>query len=536
MTVTLGTETLSATSETGGAWSVPVPAAATYLTGTEVEVTVEASKTGYTDATPVMRTLVVDLVAPSSRTYTVPGSLQVGVPVTGVSPSTTTDTDIASYRAAGLPVGLAIAADTGVISGTPTTASAGTSSVTVTIADDAGNETTVSLTFPAVSKGEQDLSEFGYTPPTVTFDDAAPSLSAPSDPKGAVTYSAMPSSSSVCRVDASTGALAIVAAGTCEVTATAAATADYEAASEAFTVTVTEPDVAGIRLTETMLDVPRGGTATYGVKLTTRPAGNVTVRIAGIAGTGLTVTDAGGVDLGRGSAGLTFTTGDWEVDQHVTVAAEGDADAADYEVTINHRASGADYDGVTAPLTVMVAKRGVCHRDPSLRDEIVSHRDREDGRGDDARRCPRRRRRDADAVAVGAAGGDDWRRGGDGDHHEHRCDAAGVARAVRPHGGRPGARCGAGAHRGVARARVAGERCGAASGGGDARAARGVRGADAPGGAVAAGARGERGGAARGDARADGTRLRDRLVVHAERGERRGRVRDAVGARGGDAL
>ena len=234
----------------------------------------------------------------------------------------------------------AIDTGTGLISGTPTTANAGTSSVTVTITDDAGNETTVSLTFPAVSKGVQDLSGFGYAPPRLTFGDSAPSLTAPADPKGAVTYSATPSS--VCTVNTGTGALAIVAAGTCEVEATAAATPDYEAASAPFTVTVTEPDVPGIRLTETMLDVPRGGTATYGVKLTVRPTSNVTVRIAGIAGTDLTVTDANGVDLGRGNAGLTFTTEDWEVDQHVTVAAEGDADAADYEVTITHRASGTD--------------------------------------------------------------------------------------------------------------------------------------------------------------------------------------------------
>ena len=108
VTVTVGTEPLSATSGADGAWSVTVPMAAGHLTGTGVEVKVEASKTGFTDATPVTRTLTVDLVAPSSPSWTVPGSLQVGVAVTPMTPSTTTDTDIASYGASGLPAGLAI--------------------------------------------------------------------------------------------------------------------------------------------------------------------------------------------------------------------------------------------------------------------------------------------------------------------------------------------------------------------------------------------------------------------------------------------
>ena len=370
VTVTVGTETLTTTSGADGAWSVPVPADADYLTGTGVSVTVEASKTGFTAPVPVTRTLRVDLVAPSSPSWTVPASLKVGVAILDMTPSSTADTDIASYGATGLPAGLAIAAETGVISGTPSAASASTSSVTVTVTDTAGNEATISLTFPAVSKGVQNLAGFAYAPSSLTFGDSAPSLTAPAGAKGAVTWSATPSS--VCTVNASTGALTIAGAGTCEVTATAAGNADYEAASEAFTVTVTERDVAGIRLTETTLDVPRGGTAIYGVKLTARPTGNVTVRITGLAGTDLTVTDANGVDLAQANAGLVFTTGSWEVDQYVTVAADRNAGAADYEVTITHRASGTDYGGVTASLKVTVAKRGVCHRDPNLREDIMS--------------------------------------------------------------------------------------------------------------------------------------------------------------------
>ena len=48
VTVTVGSTPLTATSDSGGAWSVAVPANAAYLTGTSVAVTVSASKTGYT--------------------------------------------------------------------------------------------------------------------------------------------------------------------------------------------------------------------------------------------------------------------------------------------------------------------------------------------------------------------------------------------------------------------------------------------------------------------------------------------------------
>ena len=88
------------------------------------------------------RALAVDLTAPSA-TYTAPSSLQVGVAVGAMTPSTT-DTDIASYGATGLPPGLGIDSTTGAISGTPDTADANTADATVTVTDTAGNTATVS--------------------------------------------------------------------------------------------------------------------------------------------------------------------------------------------------------------------------------------------------------------------------------------------------------------------------------------------------------------------------------------------------------
>ena len=61
VTVEIGTDTLTASSSDDGSgtavWSVTVPANADYITGASVDVTVSASKTGFTDATDIERSL-----------------------------------------------------------------------------------------------------------------------------------------------------------------------------------------------------------------------------------------------------------------------------------------------------------------------------------------------------------------------------------------------------------------------------------------------------------------------------------------------
>ena len=238
VSVTIGSQSpLTATSaDVSGtaAWSVAVPAAATYITGTSVSVSVTASKSGFTSPAAVTRSLTVDLVLPTAPGYTAPGSLTVGEAITALSPSEGSDID--AYSATGLPPGLVIDGTSGAISGTPTTAVTTTSTATVTVRDAAGNPATVDIVFPMVAKGEQSLTGFAYSASSITFGDAAPTVTAPPDAVGTLSYTATPEA--VCTVDGTTGALTIVGAGDCVVTATAASTVNYKEATSAFTVTV----------------------------------------------------------------------------------------------------------------------------------------------------------------------------------------------------------------------------------------------------------------------------------------------------------
>ena len=235
VSVTIGSQSpVTATSAANGAWVVNVPPNAAYITGTSVTVTVSATKAGFTAPSDVTRTLAVDLSAPSAN-YTPPDTLQVGVALTAMTPSTTA-TDIASYGATGLPSGLSINSTTGVISGTPDIADPTTATATVTVTDNAGNPATVSITFPMVAKGDQKLTDFSYTPSTVMFGDAAPTVTAPTGALTTVSYTATPPA--VCTVNATSGALTLAGMGDCVVTATAEATDNYNDATLDFTVTV----------------------------------------------------------------------------------------------------------------------------------------------------------------------------------------------------------------------------------------------------------------------------------------------------------
>ena len=112
----------------------------------------------------------------------------------------------------------------------------------------------------------------------------------------------------------------------------------------AVAVTVTDNDaLPGVTVSTPALTVTEEDTAgdTYTVVLNSQPTANVTVTVAGHAGTDVTLTPS--------SATLTFTPTNWGTAQTVTVTAGDDADTANDAVSLTHSAASTDseYQGIT---------------------------------------------------------------------------------------------------------------------------------------------------------------------------------------------
>ena len=84
--------------------------------------------------------------------------------------------------------------------------------------------------------------------------------------------------------------------------------------------------------------------ASYTVKLATEPSEEVTVTVAGHAGT----------DLSLDKETLTFTTSNYDTAQTVKVTAGQDDDGAGDTATLTHSAAGGNYADVSATLTVTI--------------------------------------------------------------------------------------------------------------------------------------------------------------------------------------
>ena len=109
-------------------------------------------------------------------------------------------------------------------------------------------------------------------------------------------------------------------------------------------VTVTDDDTAGLVLSATTLGVDEAGQNTYTVKLQTQPTTTVTVTVSS--------GDTGAATVSGPT--LRFTTSNWDTEQTVTVRGVNDGDSDDETVTVTHTASGGEYAGVTASVTVTV--------------------------------------------------------------------------------------------------------------------------------------------------------------------------------------
>ena len=369
VTVRVGVQELTAVSSTDNPaiWSVDVPGNAAYIVGSSVAVTVSAAKTGYTAPNAQTPALAVDLVGPVAPTYTAPSSLRVGVAIAEMNP-TVGGADIDEYGAPGLPSGLSIDAGSGVIGGTPDTANASTASVRVTVKDTAGNAATVDIAFPMVAKGDQALSGFQYSASSVTFGDTAPAVTMPSGAQGALSYSATPST--VCTVGRSSGALTIVGAGDCEVTVTAAVTADYEVATAMFTVAVAKgaQTLTGFRYSA--ISVTFGDTA----PTVTAPSAQTALSYSAMPATVCTVGRSSGVltimGAGARSSGHGGGHGDYEVATAMFTVAKGAQPLTGFRYSAASVTFGDTAPAVTMPsgaqgaLSYSATAPAVCTVDP----------------------------------------------------------------------------------------------------------------------------------------------------------------------------
>ena len=110
------------------------------------------------------------------------------------------------------------------------------------------------------------------------------------------------------------------------------------------TVTTTDNDLKGATVSPRALTVNEGSSASlYTVVLKTEPTGPVTITMGG-----LDVAKAQSLVVSPTS--LTFTAGNWNVPQVVSVRASEDSDSDASPVTLSHTASGGGYDNLPQEL------------------------------------------------------------------------------------------------------------------------------------------------------------------------------------------
>ncbi|MBF2760280.1 MAG: hypothetical protein ISN28_08405 [Ectothiorhodospiraceae bacterium AqS1] len=121
--------------------------------------------------------------------------------------------------------------------------------------------------------------------------------------------------------------------------------ANYAGVSRSLSVSIIDTDAKGLSFSATTLGLTEGSSKDFTVKLISQPSGgNVTV----------TLSKTGSEDVTFNRSSLTFTDGNWNTPQSVTISAADDNDGVDDTATITLSSSGADYAGIDGSIGIDV--------------------------------------------------------------------------------------------------------------------------------------------------------------------------------------
>ncbi|WP_025770864.1 beta strand repeat-containing protein [Thioalkalivibrio sp. HK1] len=124
----------------------------------------------------------------------------------------------------------------------------------------------------------------------------------------------------------------------------AASGADYDNVSGSLAVEVSDDESHELILDPSTLGLTEGGSDDLTVKLSAEPTGNVTVN----------ATQSGSDDVGVSTDELSFTSGNWNTPQVVSVSTTEDDDGFNDSASLSFVASGADFDKVSSSVQVNV--------------------------------------------------------------------------------------------------------------------------------------------------------------------------------------
>ena len=117
------------------------------------------------------------------------------------------------------------------------------------------------------------------------------------------------------------------------------------------TVNTVDDDTAGVQVSTSKLSVPENGDATYQMRLTRQPTGEVIITITPNGDSDITVDDTDSDTPGIQNT-LKFSTTNWNTWQTVTVSADNDTDLKSGTATLSHAITTGDSGAYTMSLTI----------------------------------------------------------------------------------------------------------------------------------------------------------------------------------------